>query len=131
MKEVFDFLAKAGPYFLATADGDQPHVRPVGFMMEYDGKLVLCSDNTKQVYRQLQANPKMSLACYDGKGNTLRICGKAVFITSDEVQKKALEVMPDLGNIYAVGDGLFELYYIDEGKAILSDMQGGRKEIKF
>jgi uncharacterized membrane protein YdcZ (DUF606 family) len=42
--------------------------------------------------KQLTANPKVEIACYDGEGNTLRICGKAVFATSDETQAKALEV---------------------------------------
>ncbi len=58
----------------------------------------------KPCIKQLVANPKVEIACYDGKGNTLRICGKAVFATSEETQKKALEVMPSLGDIYSVGD---------------------------
>ena len=79
MKEVLDFLNKAGVYYLATTDGDQPHVRPIGFVMDCGGKLAFCTGNYKAMYKQLVANPKVEIACYDGKGNTLHICAKAVF----------------------------------------------------
>jgi len=79
-------------------------VRPIGFVMDCGGKLAFCTNNYKAMYKQLVANPKVEIACYDGKGNTLHICGKAVFATSAETQKKALEVMPSLGDIYSAGD---------------------------
>lgn len=129
MKEVLDFLNKVGTYFLATTDGDQPHVRPIGFVMDWEGKLTFCTGNNKNMCKQLAANPKVEIACYDGQGNTLRICGKAVFATSEETQRKALEVMPVLGNMYSVGDGKFEIYYLDEAKAVCSDMSGESKEL--
>lgn len=40
MKEVHDFLKKAGIYYLATVEGDQPRVRPFGTIDIFDGKLV-------------------------------------------------------------------------------------------
>jgi uncharacterized pyridoxamine 5'-phosphate oxidase family protein len=127
MNEVLDFLNKAGVYFLATAEGDQPHVRPIGFVMECEGKLAFCTSNDKAMCKQLVANPKVEIACYDGEGNTLRICGKAVFATSDDTQRRALEVMPALSGMYSVGDGVFEIYYIDGLKAICSNMSGESK----
>lgn len=39
MKEVLDFLNKVGVYYLATAEGDQPHVRPIGFVMDCEADL--------------------------------------------------------------------------------------------
>ncbi len=129
MQQVLDFLRKAGVFYLATADGDQPHVRPMGFAMDCGGKLTLCTGNKKPMCRQLAANPKVEICAYDGKGNTLRICGKAVFATSEETQRKALEFMPSLQNIYSVGDGVFEIFYIDEVKAVYSGMDGASQEL--
>ncbi|BBF42674.1 NimC/NimA family protein [Lachnospiraceae bacterium KM106-2] len=129
MERVLEFLRKAGVFYLATVDGDQPHVRPIGFVMDCDGKLTFMSDNRKAVGKQLAANPLVEIACYDGAGSTLRICGKAVFVTSDETQKKALEVMPALGNTYAVGDGFFEIYYLSDAKAVLASASGEVEEI--
>ena len=34
MKRVYDFLKKAGVYYLATVEGDQPRVRPFGTVNE-------------------------------------------------------------------------------------------------
>ena len=39
MQEVYDFLKKAGTYYLATVEGDQPRVRPFGTVNIFDGKL--------------------------------------------------------------------------------------------
>ena len=129
MKQVLDFLSKAGVFFLATADGDQPHVRPLGFVMDCGGKLAFCTSNEKNMCKQMAANTKVEICCYDGQGNTLRICGKVVFATSKETQEKALETMPALGNMYAVGDGRFEIFYLDGAKAVCSNMSGESKEL--
>ncbi len=129
MKEVLEFLNKAGIFFIATTDGDQPHVRPFGFVMECGGKLAFCTGNNKPVYKQLAANPKVEIAATDKDCNTLRITGTIKFATTPETQKKALEVMPSLSKIYSVGDGVFEIFYLDEGKAVCSTMGGEKKEL--
>lgn len=129
MKEVLEFLQKAGVFFLATNDGDQPHVRPLGFVMECGGKLAFCTGNDKPMCKQLAANPKVEIAAVDDKFNTLRITGTVKFATTPETQKKALEVMPSLSKIYSVGDGKFEIFYLDEGEAVCSSMAGERKEL--
>ncbi|MCG1025412.1 pyridoxamine 5'-phosphate oxidase family protein [Dehalobacter sp.] len=129
MKEVLDFLHKVGVFYLATTEDDQPHVRPIGFVMDCGGKLTFETCNQKAMCKQLAANPKVEIVCYDGEGNTLRICGKAVFATSDETQARALEVMPALKNQYSVGDGLLEIYYLDDAKAVCSNMRGESREL--
>lgn len=128
MKQVLDFLKEAGVFYLATADKDQPRVRPLGFVMEWDGKLAFCTSNNKNMYKQLAANPKAEICAYNGN-DILRVWGKAAFITSPETQAKALEVMPNLGKMYAVGDGKFEIYCLEDAKATLSDMLGNSREI--
>ena len=35
-KKVFDFLEKAGTFYLATVEGDQPRVRPYGAMLYFE-----------------------------------------------------------------------------------------------
>ena len=129
MKEVLEFLQKAKVFYLATSEGDTPHVRPLGFIMDCGGKLTFCTGNNKAMCRQLAANPKVEIAAVDENFNTLRICGTVKFATTPETQKKALEVMPSLGKIYSVGDGVFEIFYLDEGKAVCSTMTGESREL--
>lgn len=52
-----------------------------------------------------------------------------MFVTSPESQAKALEVMPALGKIYSVGDGIFEIFCLEDVKAYFSDMLGKKQEI--
>ena len=40
MSKLNDFLTEAGVFFLATKDGDQPKLRPLGLHMEMDGKVL-------------------------------------------------------------------------------------------
>ena len=58
MQRVLDFLKKAGVYFLATVDGDQPEVRPFGTAEIIDGKLYIQTGHVKPVAKQIAANPK-------------------------------------------------------------------------
>ena len=38
MSRLNDFLTEAGVFYLATADGNQPKVRPLGAHFEMDGR---------------------------------------------------------------------------------------------
>ena len=123
MKEVIDMLRKISTFYLATTDGDQPHVRPLGFVMDYESKLSFCTANNKDMYRQMVANPKVEISGFDGE-ETLRITGTAKFITTEDSQKKALEAMPLLSRMYSVGDGIFEIFCLENSSATCSKMVG-------
>lgn len=42
VERVARFLQEAGTYYLATAEGDQPRVRPFGTAHVFEGKLYRC-----------------------------------------------------------------------------------------
>ena len=129
MKEVLDFLNKAQVYFLATTDGERPFVRPIGFAMEWQGKLAFCTGNHKPMYKQMKENPCVELCAFDPETQTtLRVTGKAKFVTTPESQQKALEVMPVLKNMDSVNDGRFEIFII-EGTAFTATMSGETQEL--
>ena len=128
MEKIIDFLNKAAVYYLATTDGEKPHVRPLGFVMEYDGKLTFCTNNKKEMYKQMISNPYVEISCFDGE-DTLRISGKAVFVTSDDSQEKALELVPRLKGMYSVGDGIYEIFSLDEVAAAFYTRSGEVKEV--
>ena len=66
MKEVYDFLKSARTYYLATAEGDQPRVRPFGTVDIFEGRLYIQTGKSKSVSKQLQANPKAEICAFDG-----------------------------------------------------------------
>lgn len=65
------------------------------------------------------------ICALDSEFNTLRIVAKAKFITSEEAQKAAFEVMPALAKmVYAVGDGIFEIYTLEDASFTCKTMMG-------
>jgi uncharacterized pyridoxamine 5'-phosphate oxidase family protein len=131
MKEVIDFLSEAKVFFLATVENDQPRVRPMGLVLDFEGKLCFGTNNKKEMYKQLKANPKMEIAATLTDGKTLRISGSVSFNTKREAKVKALEIMPSLKTMYSPDDGIFEIFQFDCATAVFSDMTGKKKEIKF
>ncbi len=131
MSKVLKFLQDSKVFFLATSDGDQARVRPLGFVMEYEGKISFCTSNTKSMSKQLKANPKAEISAVAGDHQTLRITGKVAFNPSKAAKEKALEVAPQLKRLYSADDGIFEIFHFEKGAtALFTDMQGGREEIK-
>lgn len=100
MSKINDFLTEAGVFFLATADGDQPKLRPLGAHLEMDDKVIFGVGDFKNVYRQMVANPKVEIAACKPDGHWLRYTGKVVFEDDPKYAEAMLDAMPDLRNIY-------------------------------
>lgn len=86
--QIDDLLSASGPFFLATADGDQPKLRPLGAHHVVDGKLWLGVGEFKSVYRQLAANPKCEVVALQPDGaKWLRWTGRAAFAEGAERER--------------------------------------------
>ena len=53
MERVVNFLKEAETYYLATVEGDQPRVRPVGTAHVFEGKLYIQTGKVKDVSKGL------------------------------------------------------------------------------
>ncbi len=131
MEEVIRFLEECGTFYLATVDGGQPHVRPMGAVFEHEGRLAFTTNNTKEMYNQMKQNPKVELCACNATRQYLRITGTVSFGNStDAARAKALEKYPSLQNMYKLGDGIFEIFTLTSGTATFCDMQGGSRAIR-
>lgn len=63
------------------------------------GKIYFGVGTHKNCFRQMQENPKVEICVSDGKG-FLRYYGKAVFVESPEILKKAFETADYLPKMY-------------------------------
>lgn len=124
MNEIMNFLKESKLCFVATADGDQPAVRPQGFSMEYDGKICFCTADGKATSKELKKNPKVEIASASGT-KFIRIRGKVQFLGEDAI-KKALEIMPALAQMIRPGN--MEVFAVTEGTAIIADLATGEKQ---
>ena len=117
MKETLEFLKKAGTFYLATMDGDQPRVRPFGAVCEFEGKPYLVTNNKKDVYKQIMANPKIEISgMADGKW--IRLSGEAVQDPRREAKKAMLDANPGLRGMYNEDDGIVEVLYLRNATAV-------------
>ena len=130
MKRVCEFLKKTGTYFLATADGDQPQVRPFGTAEIIDGKLYIQTGHVKPVAKQIAANPKVALCAYNGK-EWLRVNATLVEDPRVEVKKAMLDAYPNLRAMYNENDGNTAVYYLKDAKATISSFTAPPVEIEF
>ena len=98
IEKVCKFLEESGTYYLATAEGDQPRVRPFGTVMVYEGKLYIQTGKVKNVSRQLTANPKAEICAFkDGKW--LRVSGELINDDRLEVKRKYLATGSIVGDL--------------------------------
>jgi len=132
-------FANANPTsYLATMDGDQPHVR---------GMLLWFADQTgfyyntgamKDLYSQLKANPKVELCFFDPKSKSLqmmRVTGKVEFLNDLEIKKRLVEARPFLKqwNLTAESPGLI-VFRVAKGEAFFWTMPTNlepKKKIRF
>ena len=130
MKEIMDFMNECGVFFVSTVEGDLPKVRPFSFVMEHDGKLCFATSNQKPIFAQLTTNNNVEISSSTPNGRWMRLSGNAVFLDSREAKEKALEIMPMLKHMYSVDDGVFEIFYIENGVANFYSMKGDFKTIE-
>ena len=91
MNKIKEFLEKTGIFFMATVDGDQPRLRPLGAFLEADGKLLFGVGDFKDVYRQMKANPLVEIAACKPDGHWLRYTGRAVFETDPKYAEQMIK----------------------------------------
>ena len=131
MNEALKFLTDNQTFYIATVDGDEPKVRPFGFVMEFDQKIYFGTSNQKDVFKQLKANPKFEVCTADKTGRWIRLKGKAVFDNNIAAKEKAFEVMPRLAKIYQnASNPIFEVFYVAEGEFTFFSIAGEKKTYK-
>lgn len=119
MEEVYAFLKQAGVYWIATAEGDRPHLRPFGTVDVFEGALYIQTGRKKAVADQLKANPNIEL-CAMIEQRWIRLSAKAVLDPRLEPQEHMLEAYPMLRGMYAPGDGNNEVYRLEDVTACIN-----------
>jgi uncharacterized pyridoxamine 5'-phosphate oxidase family protein len=130
MDEVYEFFKKAGTYYLATVEGDQPRLRPFGTVDIFEGKLYIQTGSSKDVSKQLAANPKVEM-CAFVEGTWVRLAGTLVDDPNLDAQTHMLEAYPMLKDRYAVGDGNNQVLYFADATATFYSFTAEPKVVTF
>ena len=115
MNKIAQELKSTNVFYIATVDAEgQPRVRPFGAVAEFEGRVYICTNNTKKCYAEMLANPKTEISGMEPDGSWIRVTGKLVRDDRDEACAAMLEANENLKTMYHVGDGIFEALYLED-----------------
>lgn len=130
MQRVHDFIKSCNCYYIATVDGDQPKVRPFGTINIFEGKLYIQTGHIKDVAKQIAANGKVELCCFNGS-DWLRLSGTLVEDERVEAKKSMLDAYPDLRGMYDENDDNTAVYYFTEARARFCSFAKPEEDLEF
>lgn len=125
MNEVTQFLQANPVQYLATVGRDgRPKNRPFMFCFEQEGRLWFCTNNQKDVYRDLQQNPWVEVTVSSSEFVWLRLSGKAVFVDNRSVKEGCMNNPIVKGQYQSADNPIFEVFYLTEVHAVIADFSG-------
>jgi uncharacterized pyridoxamine 5'-phosphate oxidase family protein len=125
MNEVVQFLQQNPVQYLATVGLDgTAKCRPFMFCFEQAGKFWFCTNNQKDVYKEMQANPNVEVTVSSPTYAWIRLHGKAVFENDLAVKENCMN-NPLVKGIYQTADNpIFEVFYLQNAHAVIADFSG-------
>jgi uncharacterized pyridoxamine 5'-phosphate oxidase family protein len=126
MSQIREFIHECGIYYLATNNGNQPKVRPLGFCEEHEGKVYFAVGNHKDVYKQLLKNPLCEVVAVNAAKHNqwIRYTGKAVFVDDPDLQDLPFKIYPQLRGMYEKLNARPAVFYLENAKAELRGPAG-------
>jgi len=119
METVLEYLKECGVFYLATSEGEQPHVRPFGAVAEFEGKLYISTNNKKNVYQQMLKNAKVEISAMGKDGSWIRLEAISVADDRKDARVKMLEANPSITSMYSADDGIMEVLYLKDATATI------------
>ncbi|WP_090245318.1 pyridoxamine 5'-phosphate oxidase family protein [Eubacterium barkeri] len=125
MNEVVNFLQENPVQYLATVGRDgKAKCRPFMFCFEQNGKLWFCTNNTKDVYKDIQQNPNIEVSVSSPAYAWIRLSGKAVFENNMAVKEGCMDNPIVKGQYQTAENPIFEVFYLEGAKAVIADFSG-------
>ena len=115
MNKVVEFLNANPVQYLATVGRDgKAKCRPFKFAGELDDKMWFCTNNQKEVYKDMQENPYVELSVSSPKYAWIRLHGKAVFENNMAVKKMCFQ-NPIVKSQYGEATNpIFAVFYLED-----------------
>jgi pyridoxamine 5'-phosphate oxidase len=126
-KEILSFITANPICFLATTDGEKPHVRAFGTFRADEGGIIYFTQSVKDVCKQLMKYPDVEI-CYWANGLQIRVVGKAACLEDMALKKEIVEKRPFLKpQIDASGFDFLKVFLLKGAKATVWDMKMASK----
>ena len=125
MRRVVEFLQANPVQYLATVGRDgKAKCRPFMFCFEMEGKLWFCTNHTKEVYLDMQANPEIEVTVASPEYAWLRLHEKAVFEDNRAVKEACMGNPIVKGQYRSADNPVFEVFYIEDPHGVIADFSG-------
>ena len=125
MKEVVEFLQANPVQYLATVGRDgKAKCRPFMFCFEKDNRLWFCTNNQKDVYKDMQANPEVEVSVSPTTYAWIRLNGKVVFENNMAVKEECMNNPIVKGQYNSANNPIFEVFYLEDAHAVIADFSG-------
>ena len=132
MQEVQAYLKECGAFFIATADEDQPHVRPFGVSEIIDGRLYIMTGKVKDVYKQMAKNGKFEICALKKSGSEwMRLSGTLVNDETLGVKEEFLNRNEGLKSMYKADDDNMAVLYITNATARFCSFSAPERKVNF
>lgn len=130
-EDCLNFANKNPVAWFATLEGDQPRVRALGMWFADKNGFYFQIGGMKDIYRQLQAAPKVEFAFYEPggmAGTMLRVAGLIEFLNDLELKKRALEDRPFLKKFGLTAESpMLVIFRVARGEAHFWTMENNLK----
>ena len=125
MNEVVKFLQENPVQYLATIGRDgKAKCRPFMFAGELDGRLWFCTNNTKEVFKDMQANPNIEISVSSPSYAWIRLNGEAVFENNMATKEMCIQNPIVKGQYGEASNPIFEVFYLQNAHAVIADFSG-------
>lgn len=125
MNKVVEFLNANPVQYLATVGRDgKAKCRPFMFAGALDGKLWFCTNNTKDVYKDMQLNPEVEISVSSPEYAWLRLHGKAVFENNKAAKEMCIQNPTVKGQYQTADNPIFEVFYLENAHGVIADFSG-------
>lgn len=96
-EEIIAFMNTNRDCFMATVEGNKPHVRAIGIVKADENGIIIETGTFKDVYKQLSANPNVELCFYNAKqGMQVRVRGTVEPIDDRKLKDEIIAMRPFL-----------------------------------
>ena len=132
MEEVQAYLKECKTFFIATSDGEQPHVRPFGVSEIINDRLYIMTGKVKDVYKQMAANGKFEICALKPSGSEwLRLTGTLVNDETLAVKEEFLNRNESLKSMYKADDDNMAVLYMTNATARFCSFAGSERKVNF
>jgi pyridoxamine 5'-phosphate oxidase len=100
--EILKFLRENRLCFMATIEGNRPHVRAFDTYRADEDGLIYYTNKQKDVYKQITKNPEVEVCYHDANKSTIiRVSGRMETVEDLELKKEIMETLPFLKEVYS------------------------------